>query len=101
MPDMLDEARDLVAADDRKDFDFAERGFIATLKDQYHVTSIVVSHDRDLALNIADRVGILMGGELLFLGTPAELRKPQNPRVADFLNPKIDLQNPRFKRLET
>jgi phospholipid/cholesterol/gamma-HCH transport system ATP-binding protein len=74
---------------------------IATLKDQYHVTSIVVSHDRDLALNIADRVGILMGGELLFLGTPAELRKPQNPRVADFLNPKIDLQNPRFKRLET
>jgi phospholipid/cholesterol/gamma-HCH transport system ATP-binding protein len=73
---------------------------IATLKEQYHVTSIVVSHDRDLALNIADRVGILMGGHLLFLGTPAELRTPKNPRVADFLNPKIDLQNPRFKQLE-
>lgn len=29
----LDEARDLVAADDRKDFDFAARGFIATRKD--------------------------------------------------------------------
>ncbi len=29
----LEEARRLVAADDRKDFDFAERGFIATLKD--------------------------------------------------------------------
>jgi phospholipid/cholesterol/gamma-HCH transport system ATP-binding protein len=74
---------------------------IATLKDQYHVTSIVVSHDRDLALNIADRVGILMGGKLLFLGRPEELRKPQDPRVADFLNPKIDLQNPRFKQLES
>lgn len=29
----LDEARQLVAHDDRKDFDFATRGFIATLKD--------------------------------------------------------------------
>jgi phospholipid/cholesterol/gamma-HCH transport system ATP-binding protein len=73
---------------------------IATLKDQYHVTTIVVSHDRDLALNIADRVGILMGGQLKFLGTPAELREPKDPKVADFLSPKIDLKNPRFKHLE-
>lgn len=74
---------------------------IATLKEQYRVTTIVVSHDRDLALNIADRVGILMGGELLFLGTPAELHQPTDARVADFLNPKIDLKNPRFRQLET
>lgn len=74
---------------------------IATLKDEYHVTSIVVSHDRDLALAIADRVGILMGGKLVFLGTPAELQAPKDPRIADFLNPKIDLKNPRFKQLET
>jgi phospholipid/cholesterol/gamma-HCH transport system ATP-binding protein len=74
---------------------------IATLKDEYHVTSIVVSHDRELALGIADRVGILMGGELVSLGTPAELRAPKDPRVAEFLYPKIDLKNPRFKKLET
>ena len=74
---------------------------IATLKDEYHVTSIVVSHDRELALGIADRVGILMGGTLVSLGTPAELRATQDPRVAEFLNPKIDLKNPRFKKLET
>lgn len=74
---------------------------IATLKEQYHVTTIVVSHDRDLALSIADRVGILMGGRLLFLGPPADLRTPKDARVADFLNPKIDLKNPRFKQLET
>ena len=74
---------------------------IATLKEQYHVTSIVVSHDRDLALNIADRVGILMNGSLIYLGPPADLRKPQNPQIDDFLNPKIDLKNPRFKKLET
>ena len=74
---------------------------IATLKDEYHVTTIVVSHDRELTLGIADRVGILMAGELVSLGTPAELRTPQDPRVAEFLYPKIDLKNPRFKKLET
>jgi phospholipid/cholesterol/gamma-HCH transport system ATP-binding protein len=74
---------------------------IATLKDQYHVTSIVVSHDRDLALSIADRVGILMGGQLVHLGPPAGLRDPADPRIADFLHPQIDLRNPRFRKLET
>src|SRR5258708_7558112 len=49
---------------------------IATLKEQYHVTTIVVSHDRELALGIADRVGILMGGQLVSLGPPAELKAP-------------------------
>ena len=74
---------------------------IATLREQYHVTSIVVSHDRDLALSIADRVGILMGGRLRALARPEELRRPADPQVADFLSPRIDLKNPRFKRLET
>ncbi|HNC22727.1 MAG TPA: ATP-binding cassette domain-containing protein [Opitutaceae bacterium] len=74
---------------------------IALLKNEYHVTTLVVSHDRDLALNIADRVGILMDGRLIFLGTPADLREPKDPRVAAFLYPQIDLQNPRYKQLET
>ena len=74
---------------------------IATLREEYRVTSIVVSHDRDLALNIADRVGILMGGELIHLGPPAELRQPTSERIDDFLNPRIDIRNPRFKKLES
>lgn len=73
---------------------------IATLKHEYHVTTIVVSHDRDLALSIADRVGILMGGELIHVGPPAGLRDPHDPRIDDFLNPTIDLKNPRFKKLD-
>ncbi len=74
---------------------------IASLRDQYRVTSIVVSHDRDLALNIADRIGLLMNGELIMVGTPAELKASQDPRIVDFLHPKFDLHNPRFKKLET
>jgi phospholipid/cholesterol/gamma-HCH transport system ATP-binding protein len=72
---------------------------IATLKEQYRVTTIVVSHDRELALGIADRVGILMGGELVSLGPPSELHAPKDPRIADFFAPKIDLKNPRFKHI--
>ena len=74
---------------------------IATVKEDYHVTTIVVSHERELAFGIADRVGILMGGALISLGPAAELRDTKDPRVAEFLNPKIDLKNPRFKNLES
>jgi phospholipid/cholesterol/gamma-HCH transport system ATP-binding protein len=74
---------------------------IATLKNEYSVTSIVVTHDRALALTIANRVGILMGGKLITLGTPDDLKKSTDPRIQDFLNPKIDIEHPRFKKLET
>ncbi len=73
---------------------------IATLKNEYSVTSIVVTHDRSLALTISNRVGILMAGKLITLGTPDDLKKSQDPRIVDFLNPKIDIEHPRFKKLE-
>ncbi len=74
---------------------------IASLRKEYRVTTIVVSHDRELALNIGDRIGIMMAGELVHIGPPESLRQPKDPRVADFLNPKFDLDHPRFKRLAT
>ncbi len=73
---------------------------IATLKDEFTVTSIVVSHDRELALTIADRVAILDEGNLHTVQTPAELRNNTDPFITDFLNPRIDVRNPRFKNLE-
>jgi phospholipid/cholesterol/gamma-HCH transport system ATP-binding protein len=73
---------------------------IATLKNEYSVTSLVVTHDRALALTISNRVGILMDGELITLGTPGDLGKSKDNRIIDFLNPKIDILHPRFKKLE-
>jgi phospholipid/cholesterol/gamma-HCH transport system ATP-binding protein len=73
---------------------------IGTLKNEYSVTSLVVTHDRALALTIANRVGIIMDGELVSLGTPGDLTKSKDPRIVDFLNPKIDIKHPRFKKLE-
>lgn len=73
---------------------------IATLREEYAVTSIVVSHDRDLALTIADRVALMHGGKLHAVGPPTEFRQSTDPLITEFLNPQINLQNPRFKTLE-
>jgi phospholipid/cholesterol/gamma-HCH transport system ATP-binding protein len=74
---------------------------IATLREQTAVTSLVVTHDRTLALSIADRIGIIMDGQIRAVGRPADFAQPADPAIANFLNPVIDVKNPRFKQLET
>jgi phospholipid/cholesterol/gamma-HCH transport system ATP-binding protein len=58
------------------------------------VTSIVVTHDRDLACGIADRVAFMYDGLVRFLGTPAELRACTDPIVQSFLTIDFDAQSP-------
>lgn len=58
---------------------------IRTLKERRDVTSIVVSHDRDLAFAVGDRVALLHEGKILEHGTPAQLQTSQNPVVKEFL----------------
>src|SRR5204862_4364170 len=43
---------------------------IADIAERTHVTSIVVTHDVEGGLSISDRVALLEGGKLRFLGTP-------------------------------
>jgi phospholipid/cholesterol/gamma-HCH transport system ATP-binding protein len=74
---------------------------IATLRDQIAVTSLVVTHDRDLALGIADRIAVIMDGKIRAVGKREDFNHPTDPLINDFLNPVIDLKNPRFKKLET
>lgn len=72
---------------------------IATLRDEFSVTSVVVSHDRDLSLTIGERIALLHEGKLLAVETPARLRQDENPIIREFLNPRIDVSSPRFKKL--
>ncbi len=60
---------------------------IRDLKKEFGVTSIVVSHDRELALTIADRVAFLMDGELVTIATPNELKASKSERINQFLYP--------------
>src|SRR6266850_2711067 len=43
---------------------------ILDLSERIHVTSIVVSHDRDLAFGIADRIAMLHEGNVIAIGIP-------------------------------
>jgi len=70
------------------------------LKKQLKLTSVVVTHDRDLAFNIADRLAFVMDGRIRGIGKPGDFKQPTDPVIANFLNPVIDLKNPRFKQLE-
>ncbi len=49
-------------------------------------TFMHVTHDVEEALLLGHRVGVMLGGRLQPIGTPAELfRRPANPQVAGFL----------------
>jgi ABC-type transporter Mla maintaining outer membrane lipid asymmetry ATPase subunit MlaF len=48
------------------------------------VTSIVVTHDIEGGLLLADRVALLEGGKLRFIGTPQEFRSSTDPLVRAF-----------------
>lgn len=59
---------------------------ILNLKKRIHVTSIVVTHDRDLAFGIADRIAMMYEGEILAIGTVDEIRRSNHPIIHRFLN---------------
>jgi phospholipid/cholesterol/gamma-HCH transport system ATP-binding protein len=58
---------------------------IVELNRHMGATTVVVTHDRDLGLGIADRLGILFDGELLQVGTPDQIRQSQHPLIKKFL----------------
>ena len=58
---------------------------ILELNQRIGVTSLIVSHDRDLAFGIADRIAVMAEGRILALGTPAEVKNSNDPQVQNFL----------------
>jgi len=58
---------------------------IERLKQQLHLTSIVVTHDMRLAKKLADRVVFLSAGKAIFFGTMEEMGRSQDPILQEFL----------------
>lgn len=58
---------------------------ILDLSRQLKTTSLVVSHDMNCALGIADRIVVLDKGQIAALGTPEEMKRSEHPLVKDFL----------------
>ncbi len=59
---------------------------IVRLNERIRVTSLVVSHDRDLAFGVADRIAVINQGRILTIGTPDEVRQHKDPLVQQFLH---------------
>ncbi len=57
---------------------------ILEIRERSHVTSVLVTHDIQQALEISDRVALLNLGKLRFVGTPTEFRESNDPVVRAF-----------------
>ena len=62
------------------------RGEIRSLQQRVGITTILVTHDQEEALSMADRIVVMKEGEIEQIGTPAEVYgRPATPFVADFV----------------
>jgi phospholipid/cholesterol/gamma-HCH transport system ATP-binding protein len=59
---------------------------ILNLQREIQVTSIVVSHDRELAFGVADRIAVINEGRIIAAGTPEEIRRHSDPMIQKFLH---------------
>ncbi|WP_072812726.1 sulfate/molybdate ABC transporter ATP-binding protein [Rhodococcus zopfii] len=62
------------------------RTWLRRLHDEVHVTTVLVTHDQEEALDIADRIAVLNRGRIEQIGTPEDLYdRPDNDFVMSFL----------------
>ena len=64
------------------------RGWLRRLHDEVHVTTVLVTHDQEEAMEVADRIVVLNHGRVEQAGPPRELyERPANAFVMGFLGP--------------
>ncbi|WP_040768730.1 sulfate/molybdate ABC transporter ATP-binding protein [Tsukamurella sp. 1534] len=62
------------------------RAWLRRLHDEVHVTTVIVTHDQQEALDIADRIAVLNKGRIEQVGTPEDVYdRPATPFVMSFL----------------
>lgn len=59
---------------------------ILKLNQRIGVTSLVVSHDRDLAFGIAHRIAVIHEGQIVALGSPEEVKRSRHPVIREFIH---------------
>jgi sulfate transport system ATP-binding protein len=79
---LLDEPFSALDAKVRKEL----RDWLRRIHDELHVTTVLVTHDQEEALEVADRVAVLNHGKLEQIGTPQSIYDhPASPFVYNFL----------------
>jgi sulfate/thiosulfate transport system ATP-binding protein len=68
------------------------REWLRKLHDEVHVTTLLVTHDQEEAMSIADQIAVMDHSRIEQVGTPRELYdRPQTPFVMRFLGPVTQL----------
>jgi sulfate transport system ATP-binding protein len=64
------------------------RAWLRRLHDEVHVTTVLVTHDQEEAMEVADRIAVINEGRLEQVGAPRDLyERPANGFVMSFLGP--------------
>lgn len=72
---------------------------VKLLQRRLGVTVILVTHDQVEALSLSDRVGVMNGGRIVQIGSPAELyENPQTPFVRDFIGKSFHIPARAFRQ---
>ena len=66
---------------------------ILELKEKYHLTMIIVTHEMAFAKKISDKVLFMDNGEIVEFGKPKDVFSSENKRTKTFLNSYINLEN--------
>jgi sulfate transport system ATP-binding protein len=62
------------------------REWLRRLHDETHTTTVIVTHDQDEAMEVADEVAVMSQGRIEQVGTPREVyERPQNEFVMTFV----------------
>ncbi len=64
----------------------AINSLINSLKQELHMTSVVITHDMASCNRVADRVAMLYEGRIIQVGTPREIRDSRQAVVQQFIN---------------
>ena len=79
---LLDEPFSALDAKVRKEL----RAWLRQLHDEMHVTTVIVTHDQEEAMEVADRIVVMNEGRIEQIGTPAEIYDhPASPFVMGFV----------------
>ena len=66
---------------------------ILELKEKYHLTMIIVTHEMAFAKKISDKVLFMDNGEVVEYGSPKDVFNSKNERTKSFLNSYLALDN--------